>query len=286
MQKQKQKQRYPPPFLSGVRRTFTNERYSHYKLPKVQKILTRRLIRAHPALRPGAPPGRHHHGWPAPRIAGHVCRSWHFTGQCLYNVDSTFVLLSSPQREILTIMNTATETIDLGGGYSTRVTSHTFDKLRLRHFKWRPFVNKKKVYACAYAGSVILLHRCLLGAKRGQYVDHVDGDGLNNADGNIRFCTQGQNMANRKPQKHGTSGFKGIFWTARARKWASMITARGTRYYLGLYIDKRRAALAYDRAAKALHGEFAGLNFPDEPTRATMPTNGKPHLRVTAKQPQ
>lgn len=152
--------------------------------------------------------------------------------------------------------------IDLGQGYSATVNSDTFHRLKLGRFKWKPQIHKRanKVYAQA---SGTTLHRYILGAKQGEMVDHRDGDGLNNRDHNLRLATPGQNRANSKKTCKNNEGFKGVVWVWQCRKWKANIAHGGKLYYLGLFEHKERAAMAYDRAAIAIHGEYAGLNFPE-----------------------
>lgn len=102
------------------------------------------------------------------------------------------------------------------------------------------------------------MHTLIMGQSR---VDHQDGDGLNNQRSNLRPATARQNAYNRR--SHALSGLKGVSWVAASRKRGARITANGERHYLGLYDDKREAALAYDVSARLLHGEFARLNFPE-----------------------
>ncbi len=158
-----------------------------------------------------------------------------------------------------------TTTIKLNDEYTTIVNSDTFERLRLDRFKWRPQVHKRagKVYAVAYCGTMISLHRLITGAVKGQFVDHINGNGLDNRDENIRIATSRQNRANSQANRDNKSGFKGVTWARTSRKWMAQIVNEGQKYYLGVFAHAKRAALAHDRAALALHGEFAGLNFPE-----------------------
>src|SRR5690349_18751373 len=68
---------------------------------------------------------------------------------------------------------------------------------------------------------VINMHRVIMAAQRGQYVDHIDNDRLNNTRATLRLCTQSQNQANRRLHKNNTSGYKGV--TRRGTKWHARI---------------------------------------------------------------
>ena len=100
----------------------------------------------------------------------------------------------------------------------------------------------------------------LVGAGRGQTVDHINGDRLDNRRANLRLCDRAQSTWNRGPR--GGRKFKGVTMLPSGR-WQSYITARGCQQYLGLFNTAEEAAAAYDDAARRLHGEFARLNFPE-----------------------
>ena len=108
-------------------------------------------------------------------------------------------------------------------------------------------------------GARIKMHHLILGApQEGLVIDHIDGDGLNNQRHNLRFCTHAQNMKNRKGTTGSTSKFKGVF--LRRGRWAAQIKSDGVRYALGTFHSQVKAARAYDRAAKQIHGDFARTN--------------------------
>lgn len=111
------------------------------------------------------------------------------------------------------------------------------------------------------SGSIIKLHRVIMSAAPGQIVDHINGDTLDNRKNNLRFATPAGNSQNRGPSKNNKSGYKGV---SRFRdKWQASIRSGPKSYNLGHYADPVEAAVAYDRAASRLFGEFAWLNFPD-----------------------
>lgn len=90
-------------------------------------------------------------------------------------------------------------------------------------------------------------------------VDHRDCDGLNNRRRNLRPATRSQNNCNSR-RLTAKSGFRGVYWDKGSKKWRAKITLGNKEMYVGIYADKKSAALAYDGAATRLFGEFALTN--------------------------
>ena len=95
-------------------------------------------------------------------------------------------------------------------------------------------------------------------------IDHKNCDYFNNQKSNLRVATHHQNMMNRGIPENNTSGFKGVVRHKRAKKYQAQIMFKKENIYLGLHKTKIDAAMAYDRKAIELFGEFASLNFPRE----------------------
>lgn len=80
----------------------------------------------------------------------------------------------------------------------------------------------------------------------------------NNSIANLRPATRRQNNGNSRTPRTNTSGFKGVYWSRGAKKWAAQIrVASGRQKYLGLFERKEDAAAAYKTAAEREFGEFA-----------------------------
>lgn len=135
------------------------------------------------------------------------------------------------------------------------------DAESLGHHRW--YVNGKYVVRCEWLGKgknkVTLIHREIMGVKSGDrlQVDHINGNPLDNRRANLRICTRSQNGMNRGKQANNTSGFKGVIWRPKERKWAARIGVDGKKIDLGYFQTKAEAAAAYDAASKRVHGEFA-----------------------------
>lgn len=165
--------------------------------------------------------------------------------------------------------------ITLTQGQVALVDDADFDWLSRR--KW--FAHRKKTrpgstyYARSSTGGNFLMHRVILGLKHGdaRQCDHVDGDGLNNQRSNLRVCTGSQNQHNQRPQKGGSSQYKGVSRDRETGKWAAQIRGdkvsdchrRGKLIFLGYFEAEIDAARCYDKAAMKYHGEFARPNFTD-----------------------
>lgn len=107
----------------------------------------------------------------------------------------------------------------------------------------------------------ILMQNCIKGEPPVGFIwDHIDGDGLNNQDDNLRLATSSQQCQNRHIANNNTSGYKGVSWHVRMQKWGASIGINRKRKHIGYFSTAEEAALAYNRAAVQLFGEFAKLN--------------------------
>jgi len=153
------------------------------------------------------------------------------------------------------------------------------DYKKISEHKWSVCRQGCKVYAHARInGRIVLMHRFLMRPPKGYQVDHIDGNGLNNSQNNLRVCTPAQNQANQGP-RGGSSRFVGVY--RRGDRWRAGIGYRGRWYTLGTYGDEVEAAKARDREAVRVHGPYAYLNFPED---WTFDKNGVGHrVRATPK---
>ena len=132
-----------------------------------------------------------------------------------------------------------------------------------------PLVSKYKWhYATGYARrhngykkTPVPLHRELLRAKKGEIIDHINGDKLDNRRSNLRICTISENAQNSRLPINNLSGYKGVTWHKVKMKWLAQIMKDGKQHFLGYFLNAEDGARAYNEAAMRLHGEFASINM-------------------------
>ena len=162
------------------------------------------------------------------------------------------------------------------GGVQLRYNPETGECWRkLRVSGWRlitPGTQREGYTIIGICGRLFNLHRIIaevfLNAGKPltlqQEVDHiqqVDGSHAQDQLSNLRIVSRSQNSMNKGCSRNNTSGYKGISLRKASGKWRAEIMSQGRSKYLGLFTTPEAAALAYDKAAKTLHGEFAELNF-------------------------
>ena len=129
------------------------------------------------------------------------------------------------------------------------------------HATWKP--STKSFYAVTKIRkpdgkqTALLMHRLIVGAKKGQQVDHIHHLTLDNRKSELRLCTASQNRSNSGAQANNTSGFKGVSWQKQRQKWQAHIMLNRKKKYLGCFHTPEQAHEAYCRAALDLHGQFA-----------------------------
>ena len=106
----------------------------------------------------------------------------------------------------------------------------------------------------------LFAHDLIMGREAPMVVDHINHNKKDNRKDNLRLCTQHQNTMNCLKPKNNTSGFKGVSWSKRHKRWVAYIKHEYKRIHVGLYDNKLDAALAYNKAALKVFGEFACLN--------------------------
>lgn len=100
-----------------------------------------------------------------------------------------------------------------------------------------------------------ILHRELINAPADRWVDHRNGNTLDNRKSNLRVCTPTENARNRKQESGSVSRFKGVSRHS-STSWKAQIQVDGKHMYLGVYSTEERAAEAYNEAARKHFGEF------------------------------
>ena len=135
----------------------------------------------------------------------------------------------------------------------------------LNQWKWYARKCRDKFYAQRHIkvngnDTTIPMHRQIINPIKGMVIDHINRDTLNNCKDNLRECTNGENMKNRSIYKNNKSGYKGIRFIEKSKKWVVVITNNTKKIHIGYFVHLKNAIKAYNKAAVKYHGEFANLN--------------------------
>ena len=111
-------------------------------------------------------------------------------------------------------------------------------------FRYRKYRNSRVIY---FLGTGI--------DPEEKYVDHIDGDILNNKISNLRLATVKQNGHNSRKQKNNKSGVTGVHWIRKKKKWVSYINET-RRMHLGSFKNKDEAVAVRIAAEYRFQGEY------------------------------
>lgn len=168
----------------------------------------------------------------------------------------------------------ATDSLSASGAKVLPLTQGLFaivdadDYDALARFNWyaakdhRTFYAGRGIRLPSGRWSSITMHRTLMPGHK--YIDHINGNGLDNRRSNLRPATHAENMRNRRMGRNNTSGYVGVRWRPEKGRWETRIQVDGRKLRVGMYATAEEAARARDAAALEHHGPFARLNFPLE----------------------
>ena len=88
------------------------------------------------------------------------------------------------------------------------------------------------------------------------FIDHIDGNKLNNHFSNLREVTIKQNNENRGKQKNNSSGYKGVTFNKRLSKFIAQIQHNSKQFHIGTFDTALKASQAYEQKAKSLFSNY------------------------------
>lgn len=103
------------------------------------------------------------------------------------------------------------------------------------------------------------MHRVIMKCPKDKLVDHINHNRLDNRRSNLRICSDSQNQMNK--MGWSKSGYKGVSKRNDRNKFRSMIVIKYNKIHLGDFDTPIEAALAYNKKARELFGEYAKLNI-------------------------
>lgn len=162
--------------------------------------------------------------------------------------------------------DTAIIYIKYSGNYiKAMIDKNDIDKVGKYKGTWFGRWDNRNIYVSVWdyvdgKRTLVNIHRAIM-EKHTElpFIDHKNGDTLDNRKCNLRFCNSRENSQNRKARK-GSSKYKGVSWYKRKNKWEASIYVNDKTIHLGMYKGEEDAALAYNKAASFYFGEFARLN--------------------------
>ena len=128
----------------------------------------------------------------------------------------------------------------------------------LSQWKWHAVRERYTFYAMRReGGSRVLMHRVILGLKKGRtnaklVPDHRNRNGLNNQRYNLRIVTKSVNALNSRLRVDSSSGIKGVGWCKINKKWRSFTRIGRKFIHVGYYYSIRKAHLGKLKKEKAL----------------------------------
>ncbi|MEH7249196.1 AP2 domain-containing protein [Neobacillus niacini] len=143
-----------------------------------------------------------------------------------------------------------------GTRLETRVSAKHLERLQALPYKFfASWDNYTKSYYVVYhitksngKDSIRSLHRLITSCPKGKVVDHWDKDTLNNLDSNLNIVTSSQNLQNRNAiHTQNTTGYKGVSFERRTRKYVAQIKINKKHIWLGRYDTPEKAHEAYMR---------------------------------------
>ena len=111
-------------------------------------------------------------------------------------------------------------------------------------------------------GRTIMMHRVVTDTQGFEnIVDHIDHNGLNNRQYNLRVTETDKNSRHREHKNcNNKSGYRNVFWNTNMGKWSVDLCKDYKRIHIGEFDDVDEAGRIAEEARHKYYGKFAGGN--------------------------
>jgi len=92
---------------------------------------------------------------------------------------------------------------------------------------------------------MVKMHKFIMNTPIGKLTDHINQNRLDNRVENLRVVDNHINQRNSKLGASNTSGYKGVYWDSKYKKWCARITVYGKRIFGGGFLTPIEANNAY-----------------------------------------
>jgi hypothetical protein len=150
------------------------------------------------------------------------------------------------------------ESVFKGEKHNILVSLENFELVKKCTKKWTIYKDGNKLYARGYIKGEdgksirIPLHRLVTSCPKGSIVDHINGNGLNNCNENLRVGTHQMNNQNASIRKDNSTGYRGVSKT-KGGKYRATISVNGKNIYIGTFDTAEEASDAYEKERYRLH---------------------------------
>jgi hypothetical protein len=144
------------------------------------------------------------------------------------------------------------------------------DYPRVSQYKWSASKSKNTFYAIRNipdnGWTSLSMHRFILGLGYGdkRITDHINRNGLDNRRSNLRIADSFLNAYNCKMQSSNTSGYRGVCWHNKTKRWWAYFKFERKIISCGYHKTPEDAAVAHDIKSREYWGRNAMVNFTED----------------------
>ena len=148
--------------------------------------------------------------------------------------------------------------VQLTGGFVSLVDDEDYERVSKHNWFYQISKCKTRVYAFSNIDKkIVSLQNFILGRRDGFMIDHKTGNGLDNRKENLRYLTRSENTINARVKTNNKSGYTGVLFVERLKKYEVSIKVNRKNIRIGYYEKFEDAKMARIEAEEKY---FPGIN--------------------------